>query len=175
MSSSKSKSSSTNTTRTVDKRTTDTINAGVGGDIEDSTVWSGVDGDVNQESLSVTDFSEVDNSVDGSRSSWDDYDNSIGDNSNVFESITGGVHITDAGAFTLVENVMSSLIESQEVVLDSANKLASNSVNTLGVVASGDQVKQVQAANKDLITVAKVAGVAAAGYATVKVVEKLKS
>ncbi len=211
MSSSRSKSRSTNTTKTVDQRTTETLNAGVGGDVEDSVVFSGVDGDVNHlnrvtditdfsdyevdvdESVdfevdnSVTDFSEVDNSLDASRtswddydnsvdnssssSSWDDYDNSVSDGSTSYRNVQGGVNITDGGAFSLAEKVMTSLVENQSDVFNSANALAGQSMSELSKIKAGETT--AKAANKDLRNVAVLGGVAVAGFTIYKVAERM--
>ncbi|WP_406827716.1 hypothetical protein [Microbulbifer sp. ARAS458-1] len=64
MSTSKSRSSSSNSATTYDQRTTESINAGIGGDIEDANVVSGVRGDVN---VSVTDGGAIEAAASASR------------------------------------------------------------------------------------------------------------
>lgn len=212
MSSSRSKKQTTTQNATYDTRVTDTLNAGVGGDIEDSTVYSGVDGDLLQLSAdtntditdfsdyeldnstdnsvidfsehdsstdnSVIDFSEHDDSTDNSvidfseyrnDSSTDnsvvdfsEYDDSI-DDSTVYREIDGGVHITDGGAFRLVE----TLLEDQQETLNASNALVGRSVDAVASVKTGDTTSQ--AANKDLKTLAYLGGGLAASIAAVKV------
>lgn len=64
MSGSKSKSSSSNSSTTYDQRTTESINAGIGGDIDDSTVISGIRGNV---TMNVTDGGAIKAATDASK------------------------------------------------------------------------------------------------------------
>jgi len=172
MSGSKSNSKQSTSTSTTDQRTTATINAGISGDTDDSIIMSGIDGDVaysNEIDNSSYEYDFEDNR------SWDfeddrSYDDSVED-SIVFREITGGVTVTDGGAFDLARDVVNALKESQAEVLDSANKLADMSVSavantTLGEKTISDNAKQVEFAKMAAIGLGLTAvGVAVAAAA----------
>lgn len=158
-----SSSRSDNRTSTQDLRTTNTINAGIGGDIDGSLVNSGNYGDT---SLS--------NYVDESESNFtDDSDNSFNldleDNSD--HSIDSSVtNITDGEAFQLVENFgikfLDTLGESQSEILNGANDLASRSLDAAFSIKAGQAINEPVSNNLKELTKAgvTVAGVGAAVY-----------
>lgn len=139
-----SKSSPKTTTTTTDLRTTNTLNAGLEGDISDAFVAAGnygttaISSDSSDNSLDVemSDYSDRSINDYSDRSFSDSSDNSLTmdleDNSNrsVYTNSSTN-HITDGGAFSLVRDlgsdVIESLGESQTETLGAVNKVISGS------------------------------------------------
>lgn len=160
-----SRSSSSNLTETTDLRTTNTINAGIGGDIEDSFVVSGNYGDTALTSVvdnSTYDFEDnADNSFYANLE--DNSDRSVVDNTN--NSIDNRV-ITDGGAFDLVGRLIDTLGESQSKTLDAANNLAARSLDGAMSIKAGQTI--TEPANQTMRELAKtgtvIAGIAAVAF-----------
>lgn len=162
---SSSRSSSSNRTETTDLRTTNTINAGIGGDIEDSFVVSGNYG--NTELTSLVDNSTFEDRSDNSL--WVNMEDSSDRSHNVDNRV-----ITDGGAFDLVGKLIDVLGESQAKTLDSANNLARQSLDGAMSIKAGQTI--TEPANQTIRELAKsgtvIAGIAAAAFVTYKLVGK---
>lgn len=164
---SSSRSNSSNRTDTFDQRTTNTINAGIGGDIEDSFVVSGNYGDTGL--TSVVDNSAFedhsDNSLDVNLEDSSDRSVRITDDHSVDNRV-----ITDGGAFDLVGKLIDTLGESQKETLNAANNLASRSLDGAMSIKAGQTI--TEPANQTMRELAKtgtvVAGIGAAAYVATK-------
>ena len=165
-----SRSSSQNRTETFDQRTTNTINAGIGGDIEDSFVVSGNYGDTALSSVvdnSAYDFEDnSDNSLDVNLEDSSDRSVRITDDHSVDNRV-----ITDGGAFDLVGKLIDTLGESQAKTLDATNNLAARSLDGAMSIKAGQTI--TEPANQTMRELAKtgtvIVGLGAAAYAAAKI------
>lgn len=150
--SSSSSSSSKNST-TVDERTTNTLNAGLSGDISDAFVAAGNYGDTSL-------------AMDNSNRSVNMEDNS---DRRIDNSVT---HNTDGGAFDLVGKLIDTLGESQKETLGTANNLVGRSLDAAMSIKAGQTI--TEPANQTMRELAKtgmiIAGIATAGYVASKAV-----
>lgn len=187
-----SRSSSRNETSTQDQRTTNTINAGIGGDIDESLVNSGNYGDTSL--ANYVDESTYESSYDYDTSYSDDSDNSFNldlvdesDNS-VDNSIS---NVTDGGAFDLVDNLGYKLIEtlgeSQRETLgavnellgrqmDASTNLARQSLDGAMSIKAGQTITEpANQTTREMVNAGvKIAAVAGAAYAASKVVAAIR-
>lgn len=211
-----SKSSSKNSTNTTDQRTTNTLNAGLGGDVEGLTAA----GNYGDTQIGLTTFEDnsdrsftdnADNSfrVDMTDSSTQSYadssfknteltdysDNSLrvdmtdntgstnsGNTTSSYSSSsntsnTSNTNITDGGAFAVVNNLLSKVMDSQtnminlvglssKSALQSANDLAARGIEGAMNIKAGEQVSMSDNNTKAEIakTVLQVAAVGGAVY-----------
>lgn len=204
MSRSKSKSSSSNSSTTYDQRTTESINAGIGGDIEDSTVVSGVRGNVNLTNT-VTDHGAIDAAADIAEGAFDFGTDAIEFSEAALDTVAdsqerafefgesavsgvigfGGDAISEALDFgadvlgenaALVDKVLAANAEQQTEVLDSANRLTELSMANLAAIKSGETI--AQAADRNLLEIKDgllvAAGITAAAVIGAKMIEGKK-
>lgn len=175
MSSSRSSSNKSNRSTTYDQRTTESINAGIGGDIGDeSTVVSGVRGDVNLRT-STTDHGAVDAAEDIANEGIavaSEAVETVGDSQEDAldfgeEALAGVIDFGGDALSTnaeLVETVLEANAEQQTEVLDSADKLTELSLTNLAAIKSGETI--AKAADRNLLEMKNgliiVAGITAA-------------
>lgn len=145
---SKSKTYTTTTSKTTDQRTTNTINAGIGGDIEDSFVVSGIHsvGDV-----TTTDFGAIEGGIKAANS-----------------AISGNTEL----AQTFIEQVGAFAGD----ITSDYKEIAQQSVSNLANIKSGETT--AEPANRNLTELAEkgvwVAGIAAAAYAATQIAKRAK-
>lgn len=182
-----SSSSSRNRTQTTDQRTTETLNAGIGGDIDDSYVISGNRGNTSLSTAYVEANQNYEYSDNSDRSFTDNADNSFNldysdtrdqsqtfdyedssDNSgqiNLAEGAQYTINTTDGGAFALLEKIGSNFMESQRETLAAAEDLTRQSINNAFAIKAGEALNQradsdMNAKLKTAATVTAILGVA---------------